>query len=159
MQAVKKGNVSSEIPASTWEFMDLSQDVLKGAMFRIYGIEKTTLGRMCINPAVHDDARRNPIDRVALHFEKMVAAGYADEVAAQISALAALVGLELCDPDEACKPEGKPLQDELLDIHPAIVEHGQAIRRGDSVQAVEAWERKAIHEIKQATNAYREDAE
>ena len=126
-------------------------------MFRIFGMEKSALGRMCINPEIHEDARRNHLDRVALHFRKMLEAGHREAVVAQIAEFAALVGMELVAPDSECQPEGKPVQEELLDIHPAIVEHAQAIRRRDPLQAVEAWERESVRQIKQATNAYREE--
>lgn len=137
--------------------MALSRDILgQPAMFRIYGIEHSALGRMCVNPDEKEDARRNPIDRMLLHFSRMVRAGEIEACQAQVAEFAEVVGLELACPDASCKPEGKPIVDELLDIHPAIIEHAEAIRRGDPTQAVDAWEREAIRQIKQASNAYRE---
>lgn len=156
MQAMKKGNVAPQIPTTSWEFMALSRDILgQHAMFRIYGMERSTLGRMCLNPEIHEDARRNLLDRVALHLTKMVEAGEVEACRAQVSELCRIVGMEMTDPDASCQPEGKPIHEELMDIHPAVVEHAQAIRREDSEKAVDAWEREAIRQIKQATRAYK----
>lgn len=156
MQAMKKGIDDTVIPTTSWEFMALSRDILgQPAMFRIYGIEHSALGRMCLNPEEKDDARRNPIDRMILHFARMVRAGEVEACRAQVALFAHEVGLELADPDASCQPEGKPVHEELMDVHPAVVEHAQAIRRGDSDQAVDAWEREAIRQIKQASRAYK----
>lgn len=158
MKAPKKGNSMSDIPTTSWEFFSLSRDVLgTGVFWRIFGVEKSQVSRWAVNPGGAGDTQRNPIDRLADLFHRMVEAGEAEACRAQVAQLARAVGLELATPDASCRPEGKPLAEEIMDIHPAIVEHAQAMRRGDSVQAVEAWEREAIRQIKQATNSYRED--
>lgn len=157
MKASKKGNSMSDIPTTSWEFFSLSRDVLgTGVFWRIFGVEKSQVSRWSVNPGAAGDTQRNPIDRLAELLRRMVEAGEIEACRAQVAELARAVGLELASPDLACRPEGKSLSDEIMDIHPAVVEHAQAIRRGDSQQAVDAWEREAIRQIKQASNAYRE---
>lgn len=156
MKATKKGNMKTDVPTSTWEFFSLCRDVLgTGVFWRIFGVEKSQVSRWSVNPGAAGDTQRNPLDRIMDLFRRMVEAGEVEACRAQVGEFAQLVGLELSTPEESCRAEGKPLADEIMDIHPAIVEHAQAIRRGDSSQAVEAWEREAIRQIKQATNAYR----
>lgn len=156
MKATEKGNMKADIPTSSWEFFSLSRDVLgTGAFWRIFGVEKSQVSRWSVNPGAAGDTQRNPEDRLLELYARMVDAGEVEACRARVAVFAKAVGLELADPDASCQPEGKPVHEELMDIHPAVVEHAQAIRRGDSDQAVDAWEREAIRQIKQASRAYK----
>ena len=156
MKATKKGNMKTDVPTSSWEFFSLSRDVLgTGVFWRIFGVEKSQVSRWSVNPSAAGDTQRNPEDRLLELYHRMVEAGEIEACRARVAVFAQAVGLELSDPDASCQPEGKPLADEIMDIHPAVVEHAQAIRREDPEQAVDAWEREAIRQIKQATRAYK----
>jgi len=154
----RQGSMTPDIPISSWEFFSLSRDILgSGAFWRIFGVEKSQVSRWAVNPHAAGDSQRNPLDRLGDLFHKMVEAGETEACRTQIAELAKIVGMELATPDADCQPEGKPIQDELLDIPPAIVEHCQSIRRRDPIQTVESCERAAIREIRQATAAYKEE--
>lgn len=157
MNQPAKGKSSSAIPTSTWEFFGLARDVLgTGSFWRIFGVEKSQVSRWAVNPDAAADHQRNPLDRLAQLFRLMADSGEREAVVARVADLARIVGMELVEPEQTCRPEHPTIEQELLDVHPACVEHAQAIRRDDGDQAVEAWEREAIRQIKQATAAYRE---
>jgi hypothetical protein len=155
MHSNEKGNMRPEIPSSTWAFMSLARDHLEvSGLHRIFGVDRSQISRWTKNPAVFDDAQRNPIDRLRLLFERMVEAGEAAAVLSMISELSRPLGgpVEVCAP---VTPERETLLDELMDIHPACTEHAQSIRRGDELRTVEHWEVEAIRQIREGTEAYR----
>ena len=120
----------------------------------IFGVERSQVSRWTKNPEIYDDAQRNPIDKVKTLFSRMVDAGESAAVAAMVVDLSEPLGCHV-EMQSPAVPEHESVQDELLDIHPACAEHAQAIRSGGDMRAVEHWEREAIKQIQQATEAFR----
>lgn len=159
MKSKEKGNMSPEIPASTWEFFRLARSVLGNSVInRVFGVEKSQIGRWASNPGLENEHQRNPVDRLRALFEEMIEAGEHAAVMAMISELSRPLGgpVQVCAPVE---PERETVQDELLDIHPACTEHAQAIRMGQPVRVVEHWGQEARKQIDQATEIYRRGAQ
>lgn len=142
-------------PFHTWEFFQACSDALGDQKLQsIYNRSYSEIRRWCRNPDFTSDSSRNPLDRLETMVEQLDKYGRRDVAEAAVRRLAKTLGLDLVNV-EPCVPERETVAEELLDIHPAIVEHAKSCRAGE-IRAAEAWERQAIEEIRQATEKARQ---
>jgi hypothetical protein len=141
-------------PFRTWEFFECSISVLGATwMQKVWSRGYGQLRRWSRDPAFTSDSERNPLDRLKIVLRELREQGHGDVAESSVRMLAHAIGMEVVSTDPPT-PEHDTLAEELLDIHPAVVEHALACQDGD-VGAAEHYEREAMREIQEPTEACR----
>ncbi|OEU70179.1 MAG: hypothetical protein BA863_01035 [Desulfovibrio sp. S3730MH75] len=131
-----------ELPSRSWEIFKYARDLLSTTgLYRIFHVEHAQLYRYAKNPAVFEDARRNPLDQVAQLLKELSEMGGEegrDVAKIALNLIAQDCGLKVVDIEPAKPVTGSP-RAEFLALHNRLHELQAVAQNQDNPLVVEAY--------------------
>ncbi|MBI9113256.1 hypothetical protein [Maridesulfovibrio ferrireducens] len=123
---------AKELPSKSWEIFTYARNLLSiTGLYRIFHVEKVQIYRYSKDPAIYEDASRNPIDQVSHMLREVAEAGEVEgRTVAKITLnlMAKDIGLKVVDIKNGV-PVHESLHAEFLEIYTALSALQQAAHR------------------------------